>query len=91
MATIRNNNDLYLFIKELEEIMLSNHSTMLAERLGQANRFFSGSSSEYLHEAEETLKAILGANLDFITNDKQEEIRIAVQLIDKAFNDIGGA
>ena len=91
MTQFRNNDDLFVFIKELLEFLRSTRDDDLADQLAHANRFISGSPSEFLNEVHLALRNVLTFKPNAVSAEREDEIRQAIRQIDDAFRLTGGA
>jgi hypothetical protein len=62
-----------------------------AETLSRASRFYSGSPSEFLHEASVAIRQTLVDCADVLGTDQVREVGDVLKQIDEAFKRIGGA
>jgi hypothetical protein len=90
MMAFRNNRDLFVFIEELLEFLRSVRSDDLADQLEHANRFISGSPSEFLNEAHLALRNVLSFKPKALSAEREDEIRQTIRQIDDAFRTTGG-
>jgi hypothetical protein len=91
MMPFRNNNDLHVFAEELLEFLRSIQELDLADQLSHANRFISGSPSEFLNEIHLALRSVLLLKPKALSAEREDEIRQAIRQIDEAFHSNGGA
>ena len=91
MMAFRNNRDLFVFIEELLEFLRSIRKDDLADQLQHANRFISGSASEFLNEAHLALRNVLSFRPEALSAEREDEIHYAIRQIDDAFRTTGGA
>ena len=91
MMPFRNNDDLFAFTEELMEFLRSARELSLADQLMHANRFISGSLSEFLNEVHLALRNVLSAKPKALSAEREDEIRQAIHQIDDAFRLTGGA
>ncbi len=87
----RNNSDLFTFVAELLEFLRSIREADLAEQLAHANRFISGSPSEFLNEVYVALRNVLLFKPKALSAEREDEIRQAMRQIDEVFRATGGA
>jgi hypothetical protein len=90
MTPFRNNSDLYTFTEELLEFLRSIKEVDLADQLAHANRFISGSSTEFLNEVHLALRNVLSFKPKALSGEREDEIRQAIRQIDEAFRSTGG-
>jgi hypothetical protein len=91
MMEFRNNRDLFVFNEELLEFLRSIRMDDLADQLEHANRFISGSPSEFLNEVHLALRNVLSFKPKVLSGEREDEIRQAIGQIDDAFRTTGGA
>ena len=90
MTPFRNNSDLFVFTEELLEFLRLTQEIDLADRLAHANRFISGSPSEFLNEVHLALRNVLLFKPKALSAEREDEIRQAILQIDEAFRSTGG-
>jgi hypothetical protein len=91
MMAFRNNRDLFVFNEELLEFLWSIREVDLADQLAHANRFISGSPSEFLNEVHLALRNVLSSRPKALSAEREDEIHQAIRQIDYAFRSNGGA
>ncbi len=91
MTPFRNNRDLFSFTEELLEFLRSTKEVDLADKLAHANRFISGSPSEFLNEVHLALRNVLSFRPKALSAEREDEIHQAILQIDEAFRSNGGA
>lgn len=87
----RSNDDLLMFAQELLEFLRSAQEIDLADQLVHANRFISGSPSEFLNEVHLALRNVLVFRPRALSAEREDEIRQAIRQIDEVFRSTGGA
>lgn len=83
--------DLFVYLIALADEISAQKEHGAAEALRQASRFASGSPSEFLHEAQVALRAVKTHHAAKLTKTQIENIDAAVDQIESAFFDVGGA
>jgi hypothetical protein len=91
MMAFRNNRDLFAFTEELLQFLRSMRKDDLADQLEHANRFISGSPSEFLNEVHLALRNVLSFKPKALSAEREDEIHQAIGQIDEAFRMTGGA
>ncbi len=86
----RDNRDLLVFAEELLEFLRASREVDLADQLARANRFASGSSSEFLNEVHLALKNVLLFKPGTLSAEREDEIRQVMAQIDEVFRSNGG-
>jgi hypothetical protein len=75
----------------LSEELARRGQAQVAKDVGFARYFAVGSPSEFLHESEKVLTAVLNGSGDVLTDDEKRDMRRVVSEIEEAFRRVGGA
>ena len=86
----RTNRDLHVFVEELRDFLISAQELDLADQLAHANRFITGSPSEFLNEVHLALRNVLTLRPAVLSAEREDEIRQALGRIDTTFRLTGG-
>lgn len=88
---LQSNKDLFEYLVDLARELRGCGESAAADDVAFASQFFSGSPTEFMHEAHVALinvRKICGANLSRL---QLENIESVLAQIDAAFNRVGGA
>ena len=88
---LRNNNELFDYLVWLSGELKSKGRPKLSEEVRMASRFASGSASEFLHEAQQTLKKIRDQCAGVLNDAQLADATSVVEQIEVGFQKIGGA
>ena len=84
-------NDLYQYLRVLQETLKQRGAAALSEKVEFASRFASGSTTELYTEAEDALKAVLAEHKSLLSEQELVYLRDKLAGIDAEFKLIGGA
>ena len=85
MNPFRNNDELFAFVEELREFLISTGDVELTDQLTHTNRFLSGPPTEYLHEVYLALKQVLLFPPRALSGEREDEINRVMHQIDDRF------
>jgi hypothetical protein len=90
-TTLKDNGELYEYLVQLAQELRERDCPLLAEELGNASRFASGSASEFLHEAQLALTHVARERPKELSSSQLEDVDAVIAQIKGAFQKIGGA
>ena len=88
---LNTNSELYHYLLALSSTCRALGLTNSADRAEQAARFITGSPSEFLHEAQQALLAIVSESDARLGDEERARLLLAVKEIEHAFKQVGGA
>lgn len=91
MNSLQSNLDLLAYMQKLATDLKAVGALDDAYRIADASKFASGSPSEFLHEARNSLAGTLQSQEKVLTAIQMEDLRSVIRQIDDAFRKIGGA
>lgn len=88
---LTSNADLFEYLTRLAEEFIKQDMLEVADKLLQANRFATGSPSEFFQEAQVVLRVVKTTCRARLTEAQLEDIDGVIEQIESAFRRIGGA
>ena len=88
---LRDNTELSEYLARLAATLDARSRPELAEQVAYANRFSTGSPSEFLHEVQFCLKLVRDKGFLALTTGELQNVDAVLCQIEAAFRGIGGA
>jgi hypothetical protein len=92
LHSLQSDRELHDFLLKLSEELTSKGAIEMAQEVGRASRFASGSPSDFLHESQMALRSVIAKSGSIALSELQlEQIKSIIRQIEIAFLKIGGA
>jgi hypothetical protein len=88
---LKSNEELATYLARISTELSSKGAQALADDVGRARRFVSGSPSEFLHEAELALANVRDNHNGALDSSAAAEVHSVIAQIQAAFSKVGGA